>query len=193
MSGNSYPPGEYNALASSLTAGALSGASGLIYGGISGVVRSPNPVIHSISHGIHWFACGTTFWLLRSNILKYYYEDKATLRQRTYASTISGGIAGGAVTKMMGGRLVPGLVVFSLVGCAGQATYNAIDRWQLEQASAPSKPFLERMASSKWIPLKSLSDDEYRRMLGEKMLSIEAEIALVDDKIEELERAKQEK
>lgn len=46
------------------------------------------------------------------------------------------------------------------------------------------------MAESKWVPLKSLSDDEYRGILGEKLLSIEAEIALIDDKIEELEKAK---
>lgn len=40
--------------------------------------------------------------VLRGNILKHYYEDQATLKQRTYASTISGGVAGGAVTKLMG-------------------------------------------------------------------------------------------
>ncbi|KAL4871087.1 hypothetical protein BDV12DRAFT_164756 [Aspergillus spectabilis] len=190
MSGNSYSHGKYDALATSLKVGALSGSAGLVYGGISGVIRSPHPVIHSLSCGIHWFACGTSFWWLRSNILKHYYEDKATLRERSYASTISGGVAGGAVTRLMGGRLVPGLVIFSLLGYVGQASYNAIDRWQLEQANKPSKPFLERMAQSKWIPLKSLTDDEYKGILNEKLLGIEAEIALIDDKIEELEKAK---
>lgn len=38
------------------------GCTGLVYGGAAGVIRSPHPVIHSISCGIHWFACGTTFW-----------------------------------------------------------------------------------------------------------------------------------
>lgn len=46
------------------------------------------------------------------------------------------------------------------------------------------------MAESKWIPLRSLSDQEYREMLSEKLLSIEAEIALLDDKIEELEKSR---
>lgn len=40
------------------------GTAGLIYGGAAGVIRSPNPVIHSISCGIHWFACGSTFWCM---------------------------------------------------------------------------------------------------------------------------------
>lgn len=56
----------------------------------------------------------------------------------------------------------------------------------------PSKPFLQRMADSKWIPLKSLSDDDYKAMLNEKVLSIETEMALIDDKIEELQKSKSE-
>ncbi|KAL4761019.1 uncharacterized protein BDW70DRAFT_136623 [Aspergillus foveolatus] len=190
MSGSPYSNPEYNALATSLKVGALSGSAGLIYGGVSGVIRSPHPVIHSISHGIHWFVCGTSFWWLRGKILKHYYEDQATLKQRTYASTISGGVAGGAVTKLMGGRLIPGLAVFSLFGYVGQVSYDAIDKWQLEQANTPSKPFLTRIAESKWVPLKSLTDDEYRGILSEKLLTIEAEIALIDEKIEELQKAK---
>ncbi|PYH66767.1 uncharacterized protein BO88DRAFT_445208 [Aspergillus vadensis CBS 113365] len=183
-----YP--EPNVLTSSLKVGAVSGSAGLIYGGISGVIRSPHPVIHSISCGIHWFACGASFWWLRSNILKLHYEDKATPKQRAYVSALSGGVAGGAVTRLMGGRLVPGLVVFSLLGYVGQSSYNAIDTWQMENANTTSKPFLQRMADSKWIPLKSLSDDDYRGILNEKVLSIEAEIALIDDKIGELEKLK---
>ncbi|KAH1485499.1 hypothetical protein KXW28_005269 [Aspergillus fumigatus] len=127
---------------------------------------------------------------LRSNILSLHYEDRATPKQRTYVSAVSGGIAGGTVTRLMGGRLIPGVVVFSLLGYLGQRSYNAIDSWQIEHANTPSKPILQRIADSKWIPLKTLSDDEYRGILGEKLLSIEAEIAIIDEKIEELEKVK---
>lgn len=91
---------------------------------------------------------------------------------------------------MTGGRLIPGVVVFSLVGYLGQSSYNAIDSWQMEQANTPSKPIIQRIADSKWIPLKTLSDDDYRGILNEKLLSIEAEMALIDEKIEQLEKAK---
>jgi hypothetical protein len=43
------------------------------------------------------------------------------------------------------------------------------------------------MAESKWIPLKALSDDDFRDILKEKVLSIEVEIALLDDKIKSVE------
>ncbi|KAE8154651.1 hypothetical protein BDV25DRAFT_147220 [Aspergillus avenaceus] len=181
---------ENNALLSCLKAGALGGSAGLIYGGVSGVIRSHHPVIHSISCGIQWSACGTSFWWLRSNILKLHYKDQASSKQRAYVSALSGGIAGGAVTRLMGGRLVPGVVVFSLLGYVGQSSYNVIDRWQLEQANMPSKPIIQRIADSKWIPLKTLSDDDYRGILNEKLLSIEAEMAILDEKIEELEKSK---
>ena len=79
------------------------------------------------------------------------------------------------------------MVVFSLLGYVGQKSYNAIDAWQMEQPDTPSKPIIQRMADSKWIPLRSLSDQDYRGMLSEKLLSIEAEIALIDEKIDALE------
>lgn len=97
------------------------GAAGLIYGGAAGVIRSPNPVIHSLSCGIHWFACGSTFWCsstfnhlsirvttdhflpgLRSNIIKLHLKDQASPHERAYVSAVSGGISGGFVTRLMG-------------------------------------------------------------------------------------------
>ena len=90
----------------------------------------------------------------------------------------------------LGGRLIPGAVIFSLLGYLGQLSYNAVDSWQMQHADTPSKPFLQRMAESKWIPLRSLSDEDYRGMLSEKLLSVEAEIAIIDEKIDHLQQAK---
>lgn len=91
------------------------------------------------------------------------------------------------LTILTGGRLVPGLVIFSLLGYGGQSAFNMVDAWQMGRDPTPSKPLMQRMADSKWIPLRHLSDEEYRGMLNEKLLSVEAEIALLDEKIEELE------
>jgi hypothetical protein len=60
----------------------------------------------------------------------------------------------------------------------------------MANANNSSKPLVQRLAESKWIPLRTLSDEEYRGMLGEKLLSVEAEIALLDDKIAELEKSR---
>lgn len=90
----------------------------------------------------------------------------------------------------LGGRLAPGLVIFSLLGYCGQSAFNRLDAWQMEKALNPSKPLAHRLAESKWIPFQHLSDEDYRGILSEKLLSIEAEIALLDEKIEELEKTR---
>ncbi|KAJ5690595.1 hypothetical protein N7462_004987 [Penicillium macrosclerotiorum] len=192
MSGNSWPNATAagDPLLAAAKVGALSGAAGLIYGGVAGVLRSPNPVVHSLSCGIHWFACGSTFWWLRSNIIKIHFQDQPSPSERAYVSALCGGLSGGVVTRLMGGRLVPGLVIFSLLGYGGQSAFNRLDAWQMDWAQHPSKPFGQRVAESKWIPLRHLSDQEYRGMLSEKLLSVEAEIALLDEKIEELEKTR---
>lgn len=39
---------------------------------------------------------------MRSNLIHYHYQDKASLQERKYASSLCGGIAGGGVTRLMG-------------------------------------------------------------------------------------------
>lgn len=83
--------------------------------------------------------------------------------------------------------MIPGLVIFSLLGYGGQAAFNRVDAWQMQKAQNPSKPLFQRIADSKWVPLRHLSDEEYREILSEKILGVEAEIALLDEKIADLE------
>ena len=40
----------------------LLGASGLIVGGVSGVLRSTTPMLFALASGIQWFTLGSTFW-----------------------------------------------------------------------------------------------------------------------------------
>ncbi|EEP79978.1 conserved hypothetical protein [Uncinocarpus reesii 1704] len=167
--------------------GALSGTAGLLYGATSGVLKlNRHPVIHSISHGIHWFAFGTSFWWVRSNILRIQFQESPTSNQRAYASAVAGGLSGGAVTWSIHRRFVPGMVAFSLLGYVGQLSYNMVDGWHTQRVTQPKTPLVERIVESKWIPIKSLSDEKYKELLNEKLLGVEVEIALIDDRIKEL-------
>lgn len=96
------------------------------------------------------------------------------------------------LTHRQGAKFTPGFIVFSLVSYMGQTGFNIAENWHQENAGKEetpnrSKSILERMADSKWIPLKALSDDDFRDILKEKVLGIEVEIALLDDKIKSLE------
>lgn len=80
------------------------------------------------------------------------------------------------------------MVLFSFLGYCGQSAFDHVDMWQMKQTQKPSKSLVQRIADSKWIPLRQLTDEDYRGILSEKLLSIEAEIALLDEKIMELEK-----
>ena len=59
----------------------------------------------------------------------------------------------------------------------------------VEKANEPEKKekgFWERVADMKWSPMRTLSDEEYADILREKMLGVDAEIALIDEEVEKL-------
>ncbi|KAI1980308.1 hypothetical protein LOZ53_001780 [Ophidiomyces ophidiicola] len=187
--GNGHSDGGHSTLSLLPAAkfGATSGAAGLLYGATSSVIKAHrHPAIHAISHGIHWFAFGTSFWWMRSNILNSQFAEKPTPRERIYASAVAGGLSGGAVTWSIYRRFLPGLVVFSIVGAVGQMSLNVADDWHSQRANTPQRPLLERLAESKWMPIKTLTDEKYKDMLNEKLLGVEVEIALIDERIDEL-------
>lgn len=87
--------------------------------------------------------------------------------------------------------------MFTLFGYLGQTIYTALDARHSEQAASDAqalaegkekdgKRFWERVAEMKWSPLKVLSDEDYGNMLKEKLLRVDAEIALVDEQVERL-------
>jgi hypothetical protein len=88
----------------------------------------------------------------------------------------------------IGGRknVIPGAVMFAIFGAAGQALYNMADARNSELALAPERDLKDTWLNSKWSPMKVLSDAEYEKMLQEKLLRINAQIALVDENIEAL-------
>lgn len=85
--------------------------------------------------------------------------------------------------------------MFSLFGWSGQHGYNYLDSRNSqelqEQADlkasgdlTPKDNIVQRFAKSKWSPMSVLTDEKYEEMLQEKLLKIEAEIAIIDERIE---------
>lgn len=83
--------------------------------------------------------------------------------------------------------MVPGFIVFSILGASGQAAAN----WRSSSTSPDSSKKSSSYIPSDWRPFKKLTDKEYAEMLEEKLLRVEAEIAILDDNINELRAAKQ--
>lgn len=79
--------------------------------------------------------------------------------------------------------------MFSLFGYGGQTLYNHLDAQHSVQVATPEADqsnWLKRVAGSKWSPMTVLTDEDYENMLKEKILKLDVEIAMVDDRIADL-------
>lgn len=90
-------------------------------------------------------------------------------------------------------RIIPATILFTTFGYIGQKGYNALDARHTRQSEeAKAEGFVEkkslwrRMANSKYSPMRVLSDEEYEKVLKEKLVRIDAEIALVDEDIKKI-------
>ncbi|KAI4232947.1 MAG: hypothetical protein L6R40_007227 [Gallowayella cf. fulva] len=180
------------------------GASGLVVGGAAGILRSSTPGLFAIASGLQCAALGTTFYATRGAILQAWQITASSPPQdRIYPSTLAGGITGGTIGGLTRGRanIIPGIIMFSVFGFAGQHLYNALDaNHQLSLTNQPTTDALEtptarpleprwrRMLNSRWSPMKVLSDEEYEQLLKEKLVRVEAELAMVEDNIEEIQQ-----
>ncbi|KAI9758648.1 MAG: hypothetical protein M4579_002959 [Chaenotheca gracillima] len=97
-----------------------------------------------------------------------------------------------------GGRrhVIPGATTHSIVGLVGQATYSHVKADTIDSGGAKPQhknPIWVRLLSSKWSPTKVLTDEEYEAILQEKLLRVNADIAIVDENIRNLvkEQSKQ--
>jgi len=87
-------------------------------------------------------------------------------------------------------HILPGTIMFSLFGLLGQTIYNRVDA----QESAPidqerASSLWHRLVHSRFNPMKVLSDEDYEHMLSEKLLRVEAEIALLDEEMSKLKQS----
>lgn len=54
----------------------------------------------------------------------------------------------------------------------------------------PKKSILDRIAGSRWVPMRSLSNEQYESILNTKINKLDAEIAMIDDEINALKTQK---
>lgn len=73
------------------------------------------------------------------------------------------------------------MVVWGVLGAGGQMVVNG-----MSNRKPKVKDENDSWLRSKWSPLKKLTDQEYIDMMEEKILRVDADIALIDDRIAEL-------
>lgn len=172
-----------------LSVGAFTGASGLAFGLVAGSLRSAHPALFAAVTGAQWFGLGGTYWYARGAIGNVAFGGQLKKDQEVLCSTVAGSLAGGVNGAIRSrSNIIPAAIVVGLLGFAGQNGYNfLVDR---ASSNVDKGSLLQRFSEMKWVPLKSLSNQEYEQMLNEKLLSTEAEIAIIDERIAALRSSK---
>lgn len=78
------------------------------------------------------------------------------------------------------------MVMWGVLGAGGQLVANGMSNRKPKVKDENDSWF-----RSKWSPLKKLTDQEYIDMMEEKILRVDADIALIDDRIAELKSMEQ--
>ncbi|KAI9651939.1 MAG: hypothetical protein M1831_007481 [Alyxoria varia] len=120
--------------------------------------------------------------------------DNVPPKQKLYAST--GGGAAAAVTTAAifphdeGGRanILPGALTGSLTGFFGHKLYDRfMERPQRAHDESKQQPTIwQSLTESRMFPMKKLSNEEYANMMREKLVRVDAEIAIIDEDIAQL-------
>ncbi|KAH3951292.1 hypothetical protein HBI56_090790 [Parastagonospora nodorum] len=203
---------------SAASVGVATAVPGLAIGSFYGTLKTTTPVLFSIASGAQCFAIGTTFWTARTAILNQdglqnwwnftrgvplipRNDQSPSLSDKVRASTIAGAFTGISLGLLLRGprNVVPGTIMFTLFGWGGQKGYNFLDKRNSqelrEQAQLkalgedrPKETLVQKFAKSKWSPMSILTDEQYEEMLQEKLLKVEADIAIIDERIEAVKK-----
>lgn len=177
----------------SLYAGGAAAVLGAGLAAASATLNGRSVWLRSSVAGCQFFVLGSTFWfarsVVRSNLVP---TGNQMVINSTREDLISSGI-GGSFAGLAGGALrgprnmLPGAIILGLMGLGGQAAYTGFAA--VLDSPGERRPILEVLSDSSWWPLKSISDEDYEHELAEKVIEIEAEISMIDDKIVTLKRA----
>ncbi|KAH7140673.1 hypothetical protein EDB81DRAFT_61622 [Dactylonectria macrodidyma] len=172
-----------------LKVGGWAGTAGVLAGVGGSIFKEGNPVAWGAVSGFQWFTLGTSFWFTRSVTIKAWGgEEGVTPSDRTKASAIAGGAAG-AVGGLIRGpsNILPAIFCWTVFGAGGQMIVN-----HMATRAPKVKDENDSWFRSKWSPLKKLTDAEYIDLMEEKILRVDADIALIDDRVSELRKKPQE-
>lgn len=68
-----------------------------------------------------------------------------------------------------------------MLGLGGELVFPTL--FTMAETPTERRPLLQRLSDSAWWPLKSLSDADYEKELTEKVLELDAQVAMIDERI----------
>ncbi|KAB5558150.1 hypothetical protein GE09DRAFT_1221281 [Coniochaeta sp. 2T2.1] len=175
------PPGASGALdviLPSITVGGATAVAGALSGTVAGIVRSQPVGLFTLFAAGQWFVLGSSYYGARQVAINAYGgNDSMTATDKVRASGLAGGFAGMLAGSIRGrANIIPGIIFWSVAGAGGQAVGGALF----------GRNYGAKYLASRWSPVTPLTDRQYEKMLEEKLLKVDAEIAIIDENIQEI-------
>ncbi|KAH7037824.1 uncharacterized protein B0I36DRAFT_359464 [Microdochium trichocladiopsis] len=182
--------------AKSLQSGAMAGTFGAVSGAAVGIIRSSPVTMFAAITGIQWFSLAFSY--VGSRELLYHAwngEENLSKTEKVLASGVAGGVAGMSGALLRSRRnILPGILVFSVLGAGStliaqqigsspSAATSAEQQQQQRKRDDPRAGGGGGILSWKYSPMTRLSDREYADRLEERLLRVDAEIAIIDETI----------
>jgi len=179
----------------------MAGTLGAVSGAAIGIVRASPVAMFAAISGIQWFSLAFSY--IGSRELLYHAwngEGNLSKADKVMASGVAGGVAGLSGAMLRSRRnILPGILVFSVLGAGSSlisqqypstsSPSNPAD----SQSQHPSRKDTSSSSSSsgsgggilgwKYSPMTRISDHEYVHRLEERLLRVDAEIAIIDETI----------
>lgn len=174
-------------LGPSLKLGAGVGTLGLLTGAAAGIIRSAPVGLYAATTGIQWFVLSSSFWGSRQIAFNALAQrvDVSPSRDNLIATSTAGAFSGATAGLLRGPKnILPGALVFSLLGLGGAALQNKL------RSREQSESWFRKVVDGKWSPITRITNEDWERILEEKLLRVETEIAVLDNSIEELRKDK---
>ncbi|KAI8975342.1 hypothetical protein BDF20DRAFT_600397 [Mycotypha africana] len=162
---------------------------------------------------------GSTFFLVRETFISYqrqknsYFGLKNSVTKdhdAMLSSTLAGTMTGGLVNGIFKGprAALPSAVVMGAL-CSGlQFVYTKVNHWRQEaiiksgsldgedvypnEDDQPKKSFLQHIHLPSWFPIREISEEDYKELLDTKLHTLEAELAELQKKLDQQEKATKE-
>jgi len=88
---------------------------------------------------------------------------------------------------------LPAGLIFSIIAGAGQGIVNLQERTEGEENNMSSDPtassgVLQWLVKQKWSPVGVLTNDQYTQILKGRILNLDVDIAMIDDRIRDIKQ-----
>ncbi|CDH58928.1 predicted protein [Lichtheimia corymbifera JMRC:FSU:9682] len=183
----------------------------LIAGGTAGAtaaILTNAPVKqYALSTSLNCGMFSATFLIIRKTFVDYNHNkygehlpslSKASQRSDIIDSTLAGATTGGLLSAVYRGPkgVIPGAIIFGAICGVFQSVYTAGKQWRqnaiikansdrLNPSPTTSKNVLEEFSLPSWVPIRTISDEEYSELLDTRLKTLDDEMRDIEHKLKQ--------